>query len=141
MVSSVSRRPAPVARASASAAASVHSARRGSHRSSKVTMLRLKLVPHPPNCLQVSRTRGNRFDLGAETAHVHGNGSVITGKFVVPHVVEQLIAAEHLTRVPGEEEQQVKFPRCHRDRAALVLNSPCPPADAQVVEAKGIAVL
>src|SRR3979411_2626530 len=57
----------------------------------------------------VIRTRGLALDLPPEVANVDVDDACLDRVFVAPDRVEDLLPAEHLARIAGEEGQQVEL--------------------------------
>src|ERR1035437_2635385 len=82
----------------------------------------VELVPDPPDGLDVTRSIGVGFDLFSNPAHVDRDRAHVAGEVIVPDLIEELFAAEHLTRIPGEKVEQIELFRGEVDRPTSILN-------------------
>src|SRR3990172_5983893 len=96
MSNSASKMPEPIARARASPAPTQGMACRRSASgprgaASAIVSLRLKLVSHAPDGLEMARPGRICFNLGAEAADVHGDSAVIPAELEVPDMIKELV--------------------------------------------------
>ena len=63
-------------------------------------------APHGQDVAWLGRVR---LDLFAQTMDVHGDCAVVGRVLIAPYAFEQLVAAEDLSRVAGEEVQQLEL--------------------------------
>src|SRR4051812_41312741 len=77
---------------------------------------RLKFVADTPHGLHVARSLRVRFDLLAEPPDVDGDRPAVAGVRPIPNLVEQFVACEDLTRMLGQEFEQVEFAGGQLDR-------------------------
>src|SRR5262245_35709173 len=69
-----------------------------------------------------------------------GDGTAIAGVRPVPDLVQELIAGEDLTRVSGQELQEVEFPRGEFDAGVADFDLPTIRPNRHRAEAKRIAL-
>ena len=112
-------------------------------RAAATTMASDRLIRVPPEAvadtpygLNPVRVRGVGLDLGSQAADVdrHGCGVAVEGE--LPDAVHQLIAAEDLARVAGEEEQEVELSCGQVHLSPADDNRPCRRIDLEVAEAE-----
>src|SRR5207248_4564166 len=65
---------------------------------------------------------GFALDLLAQTPDVHCDGARVCGGAVAPNPVHELLAAEHLAGVAGEEPQQVELASRQRELVPVAVN-------------------
>src|SRR6266540_2146304 len=70
------------------------------------------------------RVGGVVLDLLAQAPGVHGDGRGVPEPGVLPHLLQELTAREHLARVADQEQQQLELPRGQGDRAPGDLGLP-----------------
>src|SRR5262245_30400905 len=83
------------------------------------------------------RVRGVRLDRRAEPVDVHVHGPRLTGVVIAPDALEELVAAEDLTRVPDEEREELEDLRLHADLAAVLEDSVAGDVDLDSAEVHG----
>src|SRR5690606_25728155 len=75
----------------------------------------LEAVARAPYRDERLRVGGVRLNLLAQPADMHRHGAGVAVKVIAPHTVEQLVAAEYLIGVAGQEPEQVELARGEGD--------------------------
>src|SRR5437762_10480087 len=86
------------------------------------SLARVELVADTPDRLDVAGADRIGLDLLAQASDVDGHGAGVADEVVVPDLVEELLAAEDLTGVAGQEVEEVELLGGQVDRAVADLD-------------------